>query len=159
MTEVMRDREEQAQKAAEYIARMQAEAITGEKPITLGELIKQLEALDPDMPISFAKDLPIGPFESWRGSYDMLSLPSGGGGDFWNCDTVFALLGEAERAVGNSFTGYKGGEYYMDENTFVWSDEYGECDGWAVMGVEQQQDRAIVITKFIDSAPAIWGRI
>lgn len=39
------------------------------------------------------------------------------------------MLEHAKSALGATFTGYKGGEYTMNEYTDCWIAEYGEGDG------------------------------
>lgn len=57
--------------------------------------------------------------------------------DRWNyCDLAFSpeaeatfgdMLAHAKSALGQTFTGYKGGEFHMDEWTDVLIGSYGEC--------------------------------
>ena len=77
---------------------------------TLGELIKFLEERDPDLvvPLGFGKP------HSYRGYYeDVAFVPV-------SKTTVGEMLQHAKSAMGKTFTGYKGGEFHMDENTSVW---------------------------------------
>jgi hypothetical protein len=130
----------------------------GEKPLRLGELITLLESLPSECSIRFYEGENVGPFMSWRGAYDMLSLEPNGGGTYWKCGTVGKVLQNARSAVGAPFTGYKGGEFRMTQQTFVWADAYGECPGRAVIGVERRDDEVLLVTKVIDtSSPAIWS--
>ena len=71
--------EERAAKAHAYIAEMKAKAKVGPKPLRLGELTELLELLPSDAPIRFDNGEKVGPFASWRGSYEMLSLEPNGG--------------------------------------------------------------------------------
>jgi hypothetical protein len=81
----------------------------------LGELIAALEAEDP------AKVVPHGFTNphSWRGDYmDLAFEPA-------RNVTVAAMLADAREALGNTYQGYKGGEYTMTEHTDCWLSEYG----------------------------------
>lgn len=84
--------------------------------LTLGQLIAQLQALPPHMPVA-----PLEAPHSYRGYY---------------CDLAFEVRGEASRpagellaecrqAMGRVFTGYKGGDFMMGANTPLWIAEYG----------------------------------
>lgn len=83
--------------------------------MTLGELIEHLEREDPDrvVPLGFTHA------HSYRGYYGDLA--------FEPCEhtTVGAMLAEVRGALGQTFTGYKGGEYTMGEYTDVWLAEWG----------------------------------
>lgn len=86
--------------------------------ITLGELLAALERADPDrvVPRGF-RDA-----RSYRGYYEDLGF------DPADNVTVAEMLACARLALGETFTGYKGGEYKMDEDTLCWLAEYG-CAG------------------------------
>lgn len=83
--------------------------------MTLGELIRALEAEDG------AKVLPDGFTNphSWRGDYMELAFEPA------TNVTVGAMLADARRALGATFTGWKGGEYTMGEYTDCWLCEQG----------------------------------
>ena len=84
---------------------------------TLGDLINWLGQQDPNLIVLDGFGSP----HSDRGSYDELAftpLPSARIGD---------MLKYAESAVGDTFTGWKGGEYTMDLGTPVYLGEYGDC--------------------------------
>ena len=76
-----------------------------------------------------------GPFPnglcSYRGHYDRLCImPSN------ECPTVKELLNDLKSAVGAVFTGYKGGEYKMDRNSFVHVAPYGQINDFYIIGLE-----------------------
>lgn len=120
-------------------------------PITLGELIHDLSLMPADMLVRLdgIKGEAPGTFCSWRGIYSHLTL--GGWGDY---ETTGALLAGARAADGATFAGYKGGDYIMGPNTFVWADYYGECPGRAVTGLQVRKtpwgDVAILMTEMLD---------
>ena len=80
---------------------------------------------------------------SWRGVYAELTLDSDVNGE---PITVRELLKDARAAVGKTFTGYKGGDYAMNEHTPVWADEYGDCDYTGIVGVRVEGERVVVVT-------------
>ena len=83
----------------------------------LGELIDWLKAQDQEL---YVKD-GFGSPHSDRGDYSELAFtpkPEAKIGD---------MLAHAKSAVGNTFTGWKGGEYKMDTYVSVYIGEYGEC--------------------------------
>ena len=86
-----------------------------------------------------------GSFMSYRGYYDDLSLDRSGDGV-----TVQELLKKCETALGKHFTGYKGGEYLMDESTPLWVSEYGSASGIAIIDILLQGDRYELVTKTVD---------
>ena len=82
--------------------------------MTLGEMILTLKAMPEDQTIegiSAERD-------SYRGYYDDLAFEPG-------VTTVGELLKAAEKALGHTFEGYKGGEFIMEKNTPIWIANYG----------------------------------
>lgn len=97
--------------------------------MTLGELIEALEALAPDRAISVG-----GEADSYRGYYSDLAFEPGMSG------TVGELLATCRDAMGKSFEGYKGGDYYMAANTPIWLSFYGVASGDRLMGLNIESD-------------------
>ena len=85
--------------------------------MTLGELIEALKAEDPELvvPSGFS-----GP-HSYRGFYHDLAFEPVRGA------TVGSMLACAKRALGTTYTGWKGGDFEMGEHTEVWLAEWGDC--------------------------------
>lgn len=137
--------------ARKYLADLQEKARTGQKPMRLGELIDALTPLDGEANVRFDRGEKPSGFDSWRGSYEMLSLAPDGTGPF----TVAELLSDARAVDGDTREGYKGGTFHMDRETFVWADAWGECPGRAVLGVDMQDGEAVILTDEIDTDPAI----
>jgi hypothetical protein len=55
------------------------------------------------------------------------------------------------------FTGYKGGDYVMDESTPVWADDYGRCTYRVPTGVADKAGMAVVMTEVIrDEYREMW---
>ena len=87
--------------------------------MTLGELIKALEKAEPGRVVRFGFSMP----DSYRGFYDQVAFRPA------QNVTVASMLSYAREALGNTYTGYKGGEFTMDEHTDVWIAEYGQSEG------------------------------
>lgn len=95
-----------------------------ETQMTLGELIQALESLPAD-----AKIQGVNSPHSYRGYYSDLAFEPMEG-----MATAADLLKDCRGSMGVVFTGYKGGEYMMGQNTPVWIAEYG-CCGLKIMGI------------------------
>jgi hypothetical protein len=80
------------------------------KQYTLGDVIEVLKLLDPDKIVPIGLGVPY----SYRGIYEDLAFrPT-------RNVSVRTMLENAQGALGEVFTGYKGGEYVMDELTRCW---------------------------------------
>jgi hypothetical protein len=86
--------------------------------MTLGEVIKNLKARNPDSVLSPAFGSP----SSYRGYYEQIAFAP----KEWS--TAREMLIEALWARGRAFTGYKGGSYEMDEDTICCIAKWGECN-------------------------------
>ena len=82
---------------------------------TLGDLIKRLEEEDPNRMVQLGFARP----HSYRGFYDELAFEPK------ENVTIGDMLEAARSALGKTFTGYKGGDYVMEEFTYVWLSYYG----------------------------------
>lgn len=118
-----------------------------EHQMTLGDLIGKLRECKQDAPVyfDFGYFAPDG-IDSYRGYYDQLAL--GYKEYFWHetKPTAASLLAECEAAVGRVFTGYKGGEFIMDERTRVWVSRWGECAHTAVADITSNPYTVIIHT-------------
>lgn len=100
--------------------------------MTLGELIKALKQEDAASRVQFDFcDFVPGKLGSYRGYYDQLAFDYSPDGDM----TVGELLAHCKETVGKTFTGWKGGEYLMDEQTELWVAQPGRSSGTAVADV------------------------
>lgn len=112
-----------------------------ENMMLLGELIKELEYLDPKLDLVVDVGGSIDEPHSYRGYYCDLSFnPSN------DTKTVGEVLSLAKDALGKSYTGYKGGEYTMDKRTPIWYSNYGEC-GREIVGVSVTGGKAVIQTQ------------
>ena len=85
----------------------------------LQQIIEALAAADQ----TYIAPLGFGPPDSYRGNYfDIAFEPESN-------VTVASMLAHAKSALGATFTGYKGGEYTMGENTDCYIAQYGESGG------------------------------
>lgn len=102
------------------------------KQLTLGEFIRRLEQVPADSSIKFdfVYFKPKG-IHSYRGDYSQLALGYTNEGD----PKVSEILELCRDAVGRKFYGYKGGEYYMDEETPMWVANSDEAGRTAIVNV------------------------
>ncbi len=87
--------------------------------MTLGEVIEFLEQADQ----SYIAPIGFGEPRSWRGIYSELAFQPE------KNVSVASMLEHAKSALGQTFTGYKGGEYKMHEYTDCYIDTYGSANG------------------------------
>lgn len=114
--------------------------------LTLGEAIEQLRTLQTGHRVTFDYDERIAPgdAESYRGYYEDLALePSESPID------VSGFLSVLEAALGETFMGYKGGDFVMDEDTPLWVAEYGTT-GRAITGLHLEGRGVVLETKDMD---------
>lgn len=101
-----------------------------ETQMTLGKLIDVLEQLDPKRMV-----LGLGELDSYRGYYcDLAFEPTA------EARSVADLLAACRKAMGEVFTGYKGGKYVMGRNTPLWVSPYGQVDDDRLMALDTEQD-------------------
>jgi hypothetical protein len=86
--------------------------------MTLGKLIDRLKEMDPYAVIQTGLTNP----HSYRGYYSDLAFEQGP-----PSTTVAYVLALCQSAMGEVFTGYKGGDFQMGRNTPVWVANYGSC--------------------------------
>ena len=84
--------------------------------MTLGDLIARLKEADPSRVVPHGFHKP----HSYRGFYDELAFKPK------DNITVADMLSAAEFALNQTFDGYKGGEFTMNEYTPVWLADYGD---------------------------------
>ncbi len=122
------------------------------KDQTLGSLIKALEEIeDKTSYISF--DFPgVYPttLASYRGYYEDLALGYEVGYSAGNNTTVQKLLDEARLCIGKTYTGWKGGEFTMDEDSTLWVSNQGECTGMAISRIEGGDGFFTLKTKIVE---------
>lgn len=91
--------------------------------LTLGKLIDRLEAMPPDVRLGICDP------HSYRGYYSDLAF------EFTEMPVTIAdALKMARECMGETFQGYKGGDFKMGRNTPVWLADWGSC-GHKIMAV------------------------
>jgi hypothetical protein len=95
-----------------------------ETQLTLGKLIDALESMPADAQVANLRDP-----DSYRGYYSDLYFERQEG-----TRPASELLADCKAAMGQVFTGYKGGDYVMGALTPLWIATYG-CCGQKLMAV------------------------
>lgn len=105
--------------------------------MTLGEFIRALERQDPDEPVKY-DFVHFGPttLASYRGDYSELALGYNECGRHY--PKVKDLIAHCKDALGKTFTGWKGGDYDMDERTPLWVANPGESGSTAIINIENR---------------------
>jgi hypothetical protein len=135
-------------------------------PISLGTLIRQLERVQfySDNPghqegcfiqFDFGSFLPRS-VHSYRGYYDHLAVsfetqyernrrhdPSG---KTSNSCRVPEFLQTLRNAIGQTFSGWKGGNYMMTAETPVWAASTGDATGTGIVGVQTDGSAFVILT-------------
>lgn len=116
----------------------------GNYHITLGDLIKLLENAEETMPVRFANsEYGPGNPHSYRGYYSDLAFE-----DISDV-TVKHVLADCRESFEKTFTGYKGGDFFMGADTPLWNSPYG-CCGKAIVGASVIDGVLTLETKEID---------
>lgn len=109
----------------------------GLSQMTLIRFIQLLEELTADKKI-----IGIGYLDSYRGYYaDLAFSPTE------DIRTVGEVLLNCKNALGQTFEGYKGGDFVMGEHTPLWLSAYGSSSGQRVMGLDTNKDPIEVVTE------------
>jgi hypothetical protein len=113
----------------------------------LGELIAVLKRKDQERPVTFGFDYakPTG-LHSYRGYYEDLAI---GYERHAEC-TVGQFVARLEEANGTVMTGWKGGEYVMNDDTAVWMSKPGESTGMAIIDVVEVGYSIWLKTELVD---------
>ena len=116
--------------------------------LTLGQLIKKLESADAAAKVVFDDGTSPSEPHSYRGYYSDLAFERGGE------TTVAPFLDCLRKILGSTLEGYKGGDFLMDGGTPLWVSNYGCSDEVAVIAVDVQSDRVLLITKKVVDSDA-----
>lgn len=100
--------------------------------LNLGQLIRALKQCPPDdlIRFDFGGCVPTVCF-SYRGYYSDLAIGFDQEGNL----SVVEFVPILEAAVGKSFPGWKGGDYYMTDDSRVWVASPGDTSDTAITGV------------------------
>ena len=120
--------------------------------LTLGELISKLEPIvknqksdnEATVRYDFEYLFPTSIY-SWRGSYDELALDFETQGEEMKVSDFLKML---KNCIGETFTGYKGGEYLMHEGTPIWVANYSHSGNTAVIDVVDNGYFVLLITGY-----------
>lgn len=141
------------------VANGRAARMRTSRQLTLGELIRRLEALPlasdgwgeplPDKKVVFDFcDFAPHWLDSWRGSYAELAIvPTV---DYDKRITAEAFLARLRAAVGGTFQGYKGGDFVMGDDTPVWVSRHGENSYTGVVGVRDAGYEIVIDTAWCE---------
>jgi len=119
--------------------------------LTIGQIIEKLSQIDGSFPVlidcggSYHHGGTVGRGFSYRGYYrDFCVEPIAAAS---SPNTVSRLLETFKFANGKSYHGYKGGDFVMSQNTFVWLSEYGVSSGYAITGVTVRDNAAYIVAE------------
>ncbi len=82
---------------------------------------------------------------SYRGFYNHLAIGWESARSHW--PLASDLANELRSAIGKTFEGYKGGDYYMDEQTPLWVANWGDTGSTAIDRIEVNGSSVIIHTK------------
>jgi hypothetical protein len=98
--------------------------------------------------------------DSWRGIYAQLALDYSDVGDSpqYTPKTVEFWLDRLNKAIGETFQGYKGGDFTMHKTTPIWVANYGSASGFrndsendlwyqGVVGVKETDEKVLLLTQ------------
>jgi len=126
-----------------------------EDTITLGQFIAKCKHKNlPNFPVYYYHDYGISSgIESWRGVYDELALDVASDYDKNIKPLIlneFILM--LEECNGETYDGYKGGEFTMNLDTKVWVDNYGESSNpsTTIQDVIHIADKIFILTCPLD---------
>lgn len=126
------------------MARMSEERKASAANMSLGGLIEVLKTCDPTALVVLEDGRGVSGFMSYRGYYEDLAIEPVADAVIVSC-----VLGQAQRALGEVFEGYKGGEYPMHKNTLLWVSHYGTT-GDKLTGVRHENGRVLIETQTDD---------
>jgi hypothetical protein len=139
----------------EQVKRLRQQTLSNSDQLTLGQLIQKVQTIvdkgykcydgtEPTVRYDFVYFHPT-TIGSWRGSYSELALDYKSGSDEMPVSKFLELL---KSTVGKTFTGYKGGDFEMDEHTPVWVANYSESGSTAVVDVLDFDSQVVLVTGF-----------
>lgn len=124
--------------------------------LDLGDLIRQLKAIN-DQTKTIAYDFEYAvptTLDSWRGAYSELALgfdvTVGHSLGREHDPTVAEILTECERAIGKTFTGWKGGKYVMSGKTPVWVANPGNAGNTGIVAITDRGWQVTIDTAYFE---------
>lgn len=130
------------------VASVRAAQLAASDQMTLGQIIDACKAIPArdDLQIvvfDFEYARPTS-FNSWRGIYAELAITFSLEGHI----SLRDFIALADGADGDTFTGYKGGEFTMTRETPVWVANYGNAGSTAVVGVYDDGYQVVLMTAY-----------
>ena len=118
---------------------------------TLGNLIASLKSMPHDDRIvfDFCGFEPT-KLNSYRGYYDHLAIGVDASETVRAPVSVGDFLATCEAVLGQTYSGWKGGDYFMSEDTPIWVANPGYSTGTAVVGVRASLGSVIIETEHHD---------
>ena len=148
----------------DYIANLVQQArdksFANSPQLSLGEVIAEIEECgtqqdngqDKEICYDFGTAVPTD-LESYRGSYNELALGyklTGYDNDAESAASAKDLLQHLKKAIGKQYTGWKGGQYTMSEDTPVWVANPGNGGSTAIIGILNERWRLVIITAYVE---------
>ena len=113
--------------------------------VTLGELIDALNSCPPQLIVRVDRGgYPCSP-RSYRGYYSDLAFET-----TQVARAVEQVRQDCTHALGNTYEGYKGGDFVMEGDTPLWVSDYGRASGVAIVKVRIEDDQVILQTKIVN---------
>lgn len=112
---------------------------------TLGELSLKLTPLPHDKLVRFSNGSHPNNFHSYRGYYKQVAIEE----TMLELDCS-AFLQQVDDAIGQTYEGWKGGDYTMHRGTFVFVSEEGTASGIMITDVVEHEDFIELVTRELD---------
>jgi hypothetical protein len=126
---------------------MRSDRFSKSDQLSLGEIVLMLDAIDGKnarvcLLIDDTIKTPVN-LDSWRGSYNELAIDYDDSVKGMSFKKFHKMMNDA---IGETFTGYKGGEYTMNRQTPVWAAHYGESGKDGVCKITKEGNKVIIKT-------------
>lgn len=120
------------------------------RPLSIGQLIRACQSQPADNYIffSFGAFVPVR-VGAYRGVYSDLAVEY----DMNSNPTVHQFKYMLEKALGQTFEGYKGGEFVITEDTPVWAANYGRSPQCGIIGLTTDGAFTYIETAFCKLPP------
>ena len=128
------------------VASQRASTMSNSPQLTLGQFLEKLESITDDPKDSLSVEFDFGTavptdFGSWRGAYNEVALGYrltgyDTGDQKWPYVLLKDFVPTVRKAIGSSYTGWKGGDYTMTEDTPVWVSNDGNASSTGIVGVD-----------------------
>ena len=115
--------------------------------LTLGAAIRELSMMPKPYMVAFDfNNFSPGEEMSYRGYYSDLAFDP----ESDEPKTVEAFLHQLKAALDREYMGYKGGDFLMGGETPLWVSGYGTTSGRAIVGIHQDIEKIVLLTKETD---------